>query len=179
MKHAKAVAAVAAGLMVVAAVPATASLASVRSPGATRPSATSTPVHVIFTPWLAKDLAITSPDKAGDPVELKANTGDASQIWTIASPGNPSDKTTIVNSKTGLCLNADQHAADTTITAAACDGSLGEQWVESGVSNGTWRLSSFGLASPLLQASAEVGTDLLRLAGQSASDTLLLDWIEQ
>jgi hypothetical protein len=178
LNYAKAVTAAAAGLMLVALGPATASLASPRPPGAAQPRANSSPVDVTFVPWLARDLAITTPDAAGDPVRLKPDTADASQVWTITSPGNPSDKTTIVNKKTGLCLKGDQHTAGATISAATCDGALDEQWVENQQTNGSWRLTSFGLTSPILQASAGVGTDLVRLASPDSGDGQLLDWVE-
>jgi hypothetical protein len=64
------------------------------------------------------------------------------------------------------------------ISAATCDGALDEQWVENQQTNGSWRLTSFGLTSPILQASAGVGTDLVRLASPDSGDGLLLDWVE-
>jgi hypothetical protein len=50
--------------------------------------------------------------------------------------------------------------------------------VESRETNGSWRLTSFGLTSPILQASAGVGTDLVRLASLDSADPLLLDWVQ-
>jgi hypothetical protein len=179
LNYAKAATAAAAGLMLVALGPAAASLASPRPPGATQPRAGSSPVDVTFVPSLAQDLAITTPDTAGDPVRLKPDTGAPSQVWTITSPGNPSDKTTIVNKQTGLCLKGDQHTEGATVTAATCDGALDEQWVESQQTNGSWRLTSFGLTTPILQASAGVGTDLVRLASKDTGDTQLLNWVQR
>jgi Ricin-type beta-trefoil lectin domain-like len=177
LNYTKAVTVAGAGLMFVVLGPAASSLAATRSPEATHLSASSS-VDVTFVPWLARDLAITTPATAGDPVELKPDTGAPGQVWTITTPGNPSDKTTIINKQTGLCLSADQHAAGANVIAATCDGSLGQQWVESKETNGSWRLTSFGLTSPILQASAGVGTDLVRLASTESADQLLLDWVQ-
>ncbi len=178
LNYAKAVTVAAAGLMLVVLGPAASSLASPRALGAPQLRSSSSPVDVTFVPWLARDLAITAPAAAGDPVELEPDTGAPSQVWTITTPGNPSDKTTIVNKQTGLCLDAEQHMAGAKVIAATCNGSLGQQWVESGQANGSWRLTSFGLTSPILQASAGVGTDLVRLASLDSADPLLLDWVQ-
>jgi hypothetical protein len=132
---------------------------------------------VIFSPRLAPGVAITGPASSGQPVELAANTGSPAQIWTITNPGNPSD-TTIVNQQTGLCLDAVQHAAGAKVIAATCTGSQDQQWTESGVTNGSWRLS-YGLTRPILQAAVSVGTSNVLLAPLSTTDGNLLDWLER
>jgi Ricin-type beta-trefoil lectin domain-like len=137
------------------------------------------PKNVIFSPSGAKDLAITAPAIAGKPVHLRPNTGAASQVWTITSPGNPSyPGTAIFNKQTGLCLDATSQQAKTQVTAAKCDGSAAQQWVESKQANGTWQLNAFNYTSPVLQAAATIGSSNVRLVSPSSKD-VLRSWIER
>jgi hypothetical protein len=137
------------------------------------------PQNVTFSPSTAKDLAITAPAMAGKAVHLRRDTGAASQVWTITSPGDPSyPGTTIVNKQTGLCLDATGHRAKAHVTAAKCDGSAAQQWVESSQANGTWQLNAFNYTNPVLQAAATIGSSHVRLASPS-SKAGLRNWIER
>ncbi len=177
-KHAKATTAVAAGLMLVALGPATASLASVTGPAPLKASAS--PVAFTFLPWVEQDMALTGPDTAGDPVTLQAKTGAPNQVWIVTTHGADGSQTMIINKQTGLCLNADPHAELTVITVAACDGSPGELWFESQQTNGSIRLTALPIQGHALEAVAGVGTDLVRLVDSyKVGDSLLLDWAER
>lgn len=178
-KHAKVTtAAAAAGLMLVALGPATASLASQR--GSTPPGASASPVNFTFLPWVEQDVALTGPDAAGDPVTLTAKTGAPNQVWIVTTHDAGWSETMIINKQTGLCLTADPHAELTVITVATCDGSSGELWVETRQTNGSFRLTAVPVQSPTLEAVAGVGTDLVRLVDSNkVGDSLLLDWAER
>jgi hypothetical protein len=177
-KHAK-VATAAAGLMLVALGPATASLASAPGPAPLRASAS--PADVTFLPWVEQDVALTGPDAAGDPVTLTAKTGAPNQVWIVTThdPGNP-QITLIINKQTGLCLNADPQKELTVLTVATCNGSPGEQWAEGPQLNGSFWLAAMPATPARLAAVAGVGTDLVRLVNsQKVGDALLLDWAER
>lgn len=177
-KRAKTATAAAAGLMLVALGPASASLASPTGP--TPLKAGTSPVDFTFLPWVEQDVALTGPDTAGEPVTLQAKTGAPNQVWIVATHDDGGWETVIINKQTGLCLNADPHAELTVITVATCDGSSGELWVETPQTNGSFRLTALPIQGPVLEAVAGVGTDLVRLVDKNkVGDTLLLDWAER
>ncbi len=177
-KHAKVATAAAAGLMLVALGPAAVSLASPTGPAPFK--ATASPVDFTLLPWVEQDVALTGPDTAGDPVTLTARTGAPNQVWIVTTHDTGGWETMIINKQTGLCLNADPHAALTVITVATCDGSSGELWAETQQTNGSVRLTALPLQGPTLEAVAGVGTDLVRLVDKDkVGDSLLLDWAER
>jgi hypothetical protein len=197
-------AAVAAGLVILAVGPASASMAAPRAaeilraaPGgkvATAPSAThgyvdltfevdgafstgvaGRPGHqAIFSPGVAPGQAMTGPAWPGGPVRLKRDTGSAAQVWEIAHPGSRA-RTEIINKRTGLCLDATRHAAGAQLITVICNGSKHQQWTERRQPNGTWRLSQ-GSSGPVLQAAA-AGAHV-RLAPRT-SPRKLRNWVRR